>query len=536
MLTRLKFQDGSVIITAMAVMSLILMAGLATVAVVDTQSKESRTERKRESAFNLAEGLLGAQSVVLQNNWPTQPPCTTVTSDCGYAATCTPATTGATLTLQCPDAGELRGVSKIFNNVDITRNVVDWDVTVRDDVGAVAGSAPPPYQASVVNAASCTDDNAQPVVCSWDANDNKRLWVRADAKVTSEGVTRTRSLVALLQLESYSLPISGSAVKGGSVNFDNSGAKTGVDAGNGPGITVRCLSPDPNTTTGPLTAGQTSITVASASGIGRGVYLALDTLNSYEIVQVANTYTNGSTTVPLRSPGITKAHGAGTAVHLAPGWTNGANVQNTCTRWDATKTSPPPLDPPGAYTMNPSEPNALTAAQQQLVIQGADAVFDNECPPDSSDRAPNGWSGKIVITHLPAGGCDIAAQGTDTFNRPLKDEWGWIVVLDPGPAGTQNKLSLPNNSTYYGVIIVGNPNNRTDTVMSVEGNATVWGGISVDGNGRVSIGSTGGNCPPGLTAPCPSVIYDPDAWLNFTTSGAAGLVQNTWRELPPAQQ
>ena len=531
MLRRLRQQGGWVVMTAVMVMALILMTGLATLAIVDSQSQESQNERKRESAFNLAEGLLNAQSVVLQNNWPTEAPCTPTNSGCGYATTCTPATTGTTLSFQCPDPTELRGVAKIFNNVDITRNTVNWQVTVRDDVGAATGGPPPIYNtATVRDGTSCTAAG-QPVVCSWDANNNKRLWVRADATVTdAEGIDRRRSLVALLQLESYSLPITGAAITGGSVNFANSGAKTGVAAGTSQ-IVVRCSSPAPNTTTGPLTVGQNSITVASASGVGRGVYLAIDTLGAYEVVRVANTYTAGSTTVPLTTS-ITKAHGAGTMVRLAPGQRNGDNVDNDCTRWDATKTSPPPLDPPGNYTLNPSQPNALTAAQAQLILQGADAVYNNSCPPNSSDRAPNGWSGKIVIERLPPGGCEIDSTGANSFNTP-PDEWGWIVVLDPGPTGS---LDLPNNSTYYGVIIMGNPDNRSDVLMEVQGNATVWGGISVDGAGRVDIGSTGGNCPPGLNSPCPSVIYDPDAWLNFTTSGAAGLVQNTWRELPVSQQ
>ena len=49
----------------MITMSLMLMLGLATIAMTDKQTRESGTERVRESSFNLAEGALQQQSFLL---------------------------------------------------------------------------------------------------------------------------------------------------------------------------------------------------------------------------------------------------------------------------------------------------------------------------------------------------------------------------------------------------------------------------------------------------------------------------------------
>jgi hypothetical protein len=47
------------------------------------------------------------------------------------------------------------------------------------------------------------------------------------------------------------------------------------------------------------------------------------------------------------------------------------------------------------------------------------------------------------------------------------------------------------------------------------------GGVIVDGNGKVSAGSSGLN-----------IDFDANAFTGITSTGTAGVVQNTWRELP----
>src|SRR3954447_126494 len=113
----LKAQDGWVIVTAMLVMSILLLIGLGLAKIADTQSGLSGSERVRETSFNLGEGVLSAQSVVLQNNWPIKAPCAGNTKGCGYPAVCTYAAgalTGGTALTNCPKPDELIGANKAF--------------------------------------------------------------------------------------------------------------------------------------------------------------------------------------------------------------------------------------------------------------------------------------------------------------------------------------------------------------------------------------------------------------------------------------
>jgi len=64
-------ESGSAIVIALVVMSLMLVLGLAALAMTDTQTSQSRLERVRESSFNLAEGGLQQQSFLLGGRgWP----------------------------------------------------------------------------------------------------------------------------------------------------------------------------------------------------------------------------------------------------------------------------------------------------------------------------------------------------------------------------------------------------------------------------------------------------------------------------------
>src|SRR5205823_1158675 len=128
---RFRAEEGWVVVTAIILMTIMLGVGLAVLATADTQSGQARVERTRESSFNLAEGLLAAESVVLQNNWPATAPCATNPVGCGYAwsaaapDTCTQATAGTNQN-QCPDPAKLVGTNGAFSNVDQVRAGTTW--------------------------------------------------------------------------------------------------------------------------------------------------------------------------------------------------------------------------------------------------------------------------------------------------------------------------------------------------------------------------------------------------------------------------
>src|SRR5688572_25687149 len=58
-------EEGSVMITAILLVAVMLSVGLAAMSTVDTQSEQSRRERVGESTFNLAEAALSNQIFIL---------------------------------------------------------------------------------------------------------------------------------------------------------------------------------------------------------------------------------------------------------------------------------------------------------------------------------------------------------------------------------------------------------------------------------------------------------------------------------------
>src|SRR5215212_8866395 len=87
-----KREDGWVLITAIVVMALMLMVGLDLLSVADNQQKQGGLERVRESSFNLTEGGLYQQSLILSRRWPRN-------AALAYPTQCTQADAAQTL---CP--------------------------------------------------------------------------------------------------------------------------------------------------------------------------------------------------------------------------------------------------------------------------------------------------------------------------------------------------------------------------------------------------------------------------------------------------
>jgi hypothetical protein len=204
---RLRLESGAALLTAVAVMSLMLMMGLTTYALVDAQQVQSGGERRSDSAFNLAEAALNNQAFVLGRNWPGA-------GSGAYPTSCTRASAGG----GCPDPNEI--VSS-FDNVDVDQNA-GWTTTVRDD----GGTSPNFYDDSVVQ--------AQP---TWDANGNDRVWVRAQALARA----KTRTLVALVKVDETVEQMPRNALTAGRFSTDNNGNKTIVDTKGRP-LSVRCSS------------------------------------------------------------------------------------------------------------------------------------------------------------------------------------------------------------------------------------------------------------------------------------------------------
>jgi Tfp pilus assembly protein PilX len=143
-----------------------------------------------------------------------------------------------------------------------------------------------------------------------------------------------------------------------------------------------------------------------------------------------------------------------------------------------------------------SAPIVNAAARARLKARAiADGTYYASCPP----TLPSG-----DIIWIESGDC-TATGGAGTAT---------MLIINNGT------YSLNGNATFYGVIYAINAQNSSGIVVSVHGNATVTGGVLIDGNGMFDAGSSKEN-----------LVFDDNAYGAVKSYGTAGMIQNTWREL-----
>lgn len=199
-------EDGSVVV-AVVTLTLMLVMGFATYSAVGTQTRLSGEERVRESAFNLSEGALNAQTFVIGRLGPGS-------LSRAYPEQC-PSQAEPTL---CPDPDRIAESFDATLQADYAGGQTTWATSVRDN-----GSGP--YY----------DDSAalQP---AYDANGDNQVWVRATATVRA----KTRTLVALVQVETRPVQFPRYALTAGKFSTTNNGNKLIVNTTGSLGIAVRC--------------------------------------------------------------------------------------------------------------------------------------------------------------------------------------------------------------------------------------------------------------------------------------------------------
>lgn len=202
-------EEGSIVVAVVS-LTLMLVLGFATYSAVGTQTRLSGEERVRESAFNLSEGALNAQTFVIGRLGPGS-------LSRGYPAQC-PSQTEPTL---CPDPERISESFSPTLQADYAGGQTTWTTIVRDN-----GSGPF-YDANV---------EVQP---AYDANADNQVWVRAAATVRG----KTRTLVALVQVETRPVQFPRYALTAGSFSTTNNGNKLIVDTNGSLGIAVRCANP-----------------------------------------------------------------------------------------------------------------------------------------------------------------------------------------------------------------------------------------------------------------------------------------------------
>jgi Tfp pilus assembly protein PilX len=208
-------ERGSAIVTAMLVMMLFLITGMAILALVDTQQRQSGDERRRESTFQLTEGVLNTQIYLLSRQWP------------GIGAPafpqCSPTNQSDS---RCPDTDLL---ASTFKNVD-SKQGISWTTVVRDNTKPTAQNY--------------FDDQYVMQQPAYDANNDGYLWVKASGNLKG----RQRAIVALVRAEELTSDFPRAAVVAGGLEIQPSGHQPYIDTNGQPDgeagrVILRCPNP-----------------------------------------------------------------------------------------------------------------------------------------------------------------------------------------------------------------------------------------------------------------------------------------------------
>jgi hypothetical protein len=148
-------------------------------------------------------------------------------------------------------------------------------------------------------------------------------------------------------------------------------------------------------------------------------------------------------------------------------------------------------------------PAALYRMRTRAVADGT--YYSGSCPP--SMAGPQ--AGMVVFVD------NASCSYTDNQTANSLAAPGVFIVNN----GT---LSMGGTVTFFGIVYATNPPAANPTV-SLSGNASVVGGVQIDGNGQMVAGSSHTN-----------LVFDDAAFGAVRSYGAAHLVQNKWREFVPS--
>ncbi|MEA2156943.1 MAG: hypothetical protein QOE11_3083 [Solirubrobacteraceae bacterium] len=166
---------------------------------------------------------------------------------------------------------------------------------------------------------------------------------------------------------------------------------------------------------------------------------------------------------------------------------------------------------PATIVRDPATPPAMTAAQIGRFM----AVAKSASPSTYYTSCPASLTGTVVFIDLPSSATTCTDSNNGVYNSSTDPG---IVIMPRG--------SLSMKGSLYGLVYMANEQNTSGPVLTLQANSEVFGGVAVDGPGRLVVGQA--------STPRPTITYVPNAFNSLATYGTTGLVQNTWRELPPS--
>ncbi len=182
-----------------------------------------------------------------------------------------------------------------------------------------------------------------------------------------------------------------------------------------------------------------------------------------------------------------------------------SSAGRACTDYDERKAQ---VLPP-TIVRDPATPPAMTGAQ----LARLKAVAQTSSPSTYYTSCPASLTGTVVFIDVPASTTCSDASGASA-NSPAAPG---IVIM---PRGT-----LVIQGTLHGLVYMANEQNSSGAVLTLAANSEVFGGVAIDGPGRLVAGQASSDRP--------TLSFAANAFNSLASFGTTGLVQNTWRELPP---
>ena len=183
------------------------------------------------------------------------------------------------------------------------------------------------------------------------------------------------------------------------------------------------------------------------------------------------------------------------------------SAPSPCANYQSTKGQ---VQPPAVTTNAQISTSALSTTQlQSLERQASSASTLYACPPSGTNLSSVAGA-PVVIT----GPCNVSIGSNTIVNSSASPG---VLVVENGT------LALGGTATFYGLIYMVNKQASGGAVVTISGNATVQGIVSVDGNGGVIAGSSKTN-----------LVYDSRAATLLRGESGAVPNKNSFRVLPPS--
>jgi Tfp pilus assembly protein PilX len=157
---------------------------------------------------------------------------------------------------------------------------------------------------------------------------------------------------------------------------------------------------------------------------------------------------------------------------------------------------------------DPNMPSAVTPEALDTLRNAAKAdgnYYATGCAPSLQGNQP----GEMVFMEDASAGCSYT--GNDVFNTTAKP--GYVMIA-------KGSVSLGGTTEFHGVIYNANTDNSNNTLVTLQGNASIFGAVVIDGRGGMEAGSSKEN-----------LTWDPNVFNNLRAFGTAAIVQNTFREI-----